>query len=358
MRFRSLLCAALGAGIPVHVIIAQQTKVVPAGMDQVQGQISCGFLFNRTDADFFLLYDASQITAGQAQLNGIGFRQGQQFTSLLAGFTKPYRVTAFTVPINAAATTGLGTPVNVTALTGGATGTVVFQGPVTFPTHSPLVLSPGPFDVNLPFSVPYTFDATQGNLLLRIQATDTTPAGGSYLVDAVAISAGYGIVTAVEATGCPSGAISVTLRTQNTSVVTGQSIDTAFTVTPGVGALLVALSLDRADHDLTPFGMPGCSSRVGPTVAVQALLPSPPTVPHALWPIPAGPAFVGTSLFTQAVALSPVGGPPALSNTEGLVLVSPLPQINKTVIFWTGSVYAQISAIELMPVVRLDGTFP
>src|SRR5215813_10687131 len=103
MRFGSLAFAALGAVIP-----AQQTKVVPAGMDHVQGQISCGFLFNRPDADFFLLYDANQITAGQAQLTGIDFRQGQQFTGLLAGFTKPYRVTAFTVPTNAAAIASLG----------------------------------------------------------------------------------------------------------------------------------------------------------------------------------------------------------------------------------------------------------
>src|SRR5262245_53152952 len=121
MRFRSLAAAVLGAAVS-----AQQTKVVPAGMDHVQGQVSCGFLFNRFDADFFLLYDASQITAGQAQLTGIDFRQGQQFTALLAGFTKPYRVTAFTVPSTAAATASLGTPVSVAGLTGGAAGTVVF----------------------------------------------------------------------------------------------------------------------------------------------------------------------------------------------------------------------------------------
>jgi hypothetical protein len=358
MRFGSLAFATLGALIPVHSIAAQQTKVVPHGMDHVQGQISCGFLFNRTDADFFLLYDANQITSGQAQLTGIDFRQGQQFTPLLQGYTKPFRVIAFTVPINAVATAALGSSVNVAAITGGAAGTVVFQGPVTFPTHAPLTLAPGPFDMNFPFSVPYAFDATQGNLLLRIQATDTTPVLGSYLIDAVAMSTGYGIVTDVEATGCASGATSVSLRTQNTSVVTGRSIDTTLTITPGVGALLVALSLDRADLDLTPFGLPGCASRVGPTVAVQTLLPAPPAVPHALWPVPAVPAFAGTALFTQAAALLPGGGPPAVSNTEGLLLASPVLSINKVVVFWTGSTWAQISAIELMPVVRLDGTFP
>jgi hypothetical protein len=354
MRSRTLVFAALGAVLP-----AQQTKVVPVGMDHVQGQISCGFLFNRTDADFFLLYDASQITAGQAQLTGIDFRQGLQGTPSLAGFTKPFRVTAFTVPINAAATAALGSPVNAAAITGGATGTVVFSGPVGFPAHVPLVLAPGPFDINLPFSVPYSFDATQGNLLLRIQATDATPVLGSYLVDAVAFSVGYGIVTDVEPTGCPNGAASVSLATANASVVAGRSIDTTLTVTPGVGALLVALSLDRADLDLTPFGMPGCTSRVGPTLALQTLLPAPPAAPHARWPVPAAAAFVGTALFTQAAALSPGGAPPALSNTEGLVVAASQPSIQKVVVFWTGSLWVQLSSsVELMPVVRLDGTFP
>ena len=200
------------------------------------------------------------------------------------------------------------------------------------------------------------------NLLLRIQATDSTSVLGSFLVDAVAMSAGYGVVTAVEFTGCPSGATSVSLVTANASVVTGRSIDTTLTVSPGVGALLVALSLDRADLDLTPFGMPGCTSRVGPTVALQTLLPVPPAVPHALWPIPALSAFVGTPLFTQAAALSPGGAPPALSNTEGMRIgASQATPIKSTMVFWTGSLYMQLSSnirSELMPVVRLDGTFP
>src|SRR5262249_33681522 len=233
-------------------------------------------------------------------------------------------------------------------------------GPVTLPSHSPLTLAPGPFDINFPFSVPYSFDATQGNLLLRIQATDSTPTSGSYVVDAVAFSSGYGIVTDVEATGCPNGPTSVTPRRANAAGVPGQSIDTPFPVTPGVGALLVALSLDRADLDLTPFGMPGCTSRVGPTVAVQTLLPSPPAVPHALWPIPAAASLVGTPLFTQAAALTPGGAPPALSNTEGLRIgASQVTPIHSSMAFWTGSLYVQFTnSSELMPVVRLNGTFP
>jgi hypothetical protein len=340
-------------------LAAQQTKVLPAGMDHVEGQVSLGFLFGRVDADFFLLYDAGQITTGQAQLTGIDFRQNQQ-ASPVVGFTKPYRVTAYTVPTNAAGMIALGSVVNVPAIVGSATGTVVMQSPVVLAARTSLSVAPGPFDINFPFSVPYPFDATQGNLLLRIQATDSTPVSGSYLVDAVAFSVGYGIVTDVEPTGCPNGAASVSLATANASVVAGRSIDTTLTVTPGVGALLVALSLDRADLDLTPFGMPGCTSRVGPTLAQQTLLPAPPAAPHALWPIPAAPAFVGTPLFTQAAALSPGGAPPALSNTEGLRIgASQATPIKATMAAWTGSLYVQFTnSLELMPVVRLDGTFP
>jgi hypothetical protein len=233
------------------------------------------------------------------------------------------------------------------------------QSPVVLAAHTSLSVAPGPFDINLPFSVPYSFDATQGNLLLRIQATDSAPTPG-YPVDAVEFSVGNGIVTDVEALGCPSGATSVSLVTANASVVAGRSIDTTLTVTPGVGALFVALSLDRADLDLTPFGMQGCTSRVGSTFALQTLLPTPPAVPHARWPIPAAPAFVGTPLFTQAVALSPGGAPPALSNTEGLRIgASQATPIKATMAFRIGSLYVQFAnGSELMPVVRLDGTFP
>ena len=275
MRFRSPAAAVLGAALA-----AQQTKVLPAGMEHVEGQLALGLLFSRVDADFFLLYDADRITTGQAQLTGIDFRQNQQ-TAPVAGFTKPYRVTAYTVPMNAAGMIALGSVLNTASIVGSATGTVVMQGPVVLPARTSLSVAPGPFDINFPFSVPYSFDATQGNLLLRIQATDSTPVPGTYPIDAFAFFAGYGIVSDADATGCPSGATSVSLLTADASVVAGRSIDTALTVSPGVGALLVALSLDRADLDLTPFGMPGCTSRVGPTVALQTLLPTPPAVPHA-----------------------------------------------------------------------------
>jgi len=354
MPFRPLAAAVLGM-----TLAAQQTKVLPAGMEHVEGQIALGLLFSRIDSDFFLLYDAERITSGQAQLTGIDFRQNQ-LTAPVASFTKPYRVTAYTVPINAAGMIALGSVLNIASVVGSATGTVVMQAPVVMAARTSLSVAPGPFDINFPFSVPYAFDATQGNLLLRIQATDSTAVPGIYLADAVAFSAGLGIVTDVDATGCPSGATSLSLLTSNASVVAGRSIDTTITVTPGVGALLVALSLDRADQDLTALGMPGCTSRVGPTVAVQALLPSPPAVPHALWPIPAAPVFVGAPLFTQAAALSPAGAPPALSNTEGLRIgAAQMTPIKATMAFWTGSLYVQYTNNgEQMPVVRLTGTFP
>ena len=354
MRFGSLVFAALGAGI-----LAQQTKVVPVGMDQVEGQVPLGVLFSRVDADFLLLYDADQITTGQAQITGIDFRRNRR-TLPVVGFTKPYRVTAYTVPMNAAGMFALGSAVNLASIIGSATGTVVFQGPVTFPAHGPPALAPGPFDISFPFAVPCSFDAAQGNLLLRIQATDSTAVSGSPAVDTGTFTDGYGVVADVDPAGCPSGATSVSLVTAATSVVVGQSIDTTLTITPGVGALLVALSLDRADVDLTPFGMPGCASRVGSTFAVQTVLPVPPPASHAFWPIPASPAFVGTPLFTQAAALSAGGAPPALSNTEGLRIgASQGAPIKWSMAFWTGGAYLQIiNSTKLMPVVRLAGTFP
>jgi hypothetical protein len=350
---------SLAVAVLVAALTAQQTRVVPARMDQIEGQISFGFPFDRPDADFFLLYDADQITTGQAQITGIDFRQDQH-TFSVAGFTKPYRVTAYTVPMNAAGMVALGSTPSFPAIVGSASGTVVMQGPVVLPAHSTLSLAPGPFDINLPFTVPYSFDATHGNLLLRIQATDSTPvANGAYLIDAVAFFTGSGIVTDVQPTGCPSGAASVALATSIQSVVAGRSIGTTLTTSPGIGAVLVGLSLDRADLDLTPFGMPGCTSRLGPTIAVQALLSAPPAALNAFWPIPAAPAFVGTALFTQAAGLIPGDAPPAMSNSQGLRIGSSLAlPIKATMAFWTGNSYVQFATSgQIVPVVRFDGTF-
>ena len=45
-------------------------------------------------------------------------------------------------------------------------------------------MTPAPFSIAIPFTSPYVFDSTQGNLLLWIETTDQTPVPGLYRIDA------------------------------------------------------------------------------------------------------------------------------------------------------------------------------
>src|SRR5262245_29979448 len=170
---RALLVAGLGT------VITAQSKVVPPGLDIVPGTFVFPYPFSRVDGDMFVLYDADQITGGIATLTGIDFRIRQPGDGNV-GFTKPYRVTAYTVPTTALAMLLLGVNVDAPSLVNGVNGTLLFQGPVTLPANVTLPAAPAPFGINMPFTTPYVFDPTQGNLMLRVQATDSTPVPGIY----------------------------------------------------------------------------------------------------------------------------------------------------------------------------------
>jgi hypothetical protein len=352
---RTLLVAvALGAAL------AAQSKVIPAGLDSVEGQFAFYYPFNRVDGDMFLLYDAEQVTGGLATLTGIDFRIRQPGFGT-AGFTKPYRVTAYVVPITALGMVQLGANVNAPALVSGVNGTVLFQGPVAFPANDTLPAAPAPFGINMPFTLPYVFDPTQGNLMLRIQATDTTPAPFAYPIDAVSFPYGStGGIASMIAAACGSGGGNVRSSTAGTSLTIGGSIDTTLTVSGTTfAAAFAVLGLDRADVDLTPYGMPGCTGRFGSAnFAVQALLAA-PTFPHVRWQVPNSPAYVGRVLVTQTFGLVVPQTTFAVSNAEALWIGSMTPRpVRIAAAVWTGAAWFQMTTGEVAPVVRFDGLIP
>jgi hypothetical protein len=358
MHLRSSLAAALLAAL----LPAQQHKVVPPGMDNVEGPSVYTYPFGRVDAGMYILCDADQVTTAPGIVTGLSFRASQQTTST-AGYTKPYRVTAFTVAANAAAMTALGTPFDPNNVVAGAVGTVVFQGPLTLPPVGPLAVAPAAFNISIPFAVPFVFDGSQGNLLLLIETVDTTAVTGTYRVDAVQFRSTVieGIAAAIDAGGCAAGGATLTIATADASVVVGSAIDTTVTAsTAGAFSLAFgALGLDRADLDLSPLGLPGCTSRLGTNFVLQALVPAGGGFPHALWTIPASPAYVGTQLFTQAIAVPAAGAGIAVSNAQALRLGSnALPVIRAQSAFRVGTQWFQSTVGGLMPVVQLDGVFP
>jgi hypothetical protein len=365
MPLRSLApvisAALLTALLPGRFLAGQQHKVVPSGMDNVEGPSVYTYPFGRVDAGMYLLCDADQVTTALGIVNGLSFRASQQTTSS-AGYTKPYRVTAFVVAANAAAMAALASPFDPNNVLNGATGTVVFQGPLTLPSIGPLAVAPAAFNISIPFASPFVFDGSQGNLLLLVETTDTTAVSGTYRVDAVQFRSTVieGIAAAIDAGGCAAGGATLAIATADASVVVGSAIDTTVTAS-AAGAFslaFAALGLDRADLDLAPLGLPGCTSRLGSSFVLQALVPA-GSFPHALWPIPASPAYVGIQLFTQGIAVPAAGAGIAVSNAQALRLGSnALPVIHAQSAFRVGGQWFQSTTGALMPVVQLDGVFP
>lgn len=348
---------ALAAALP-GAAVAQQARVVPAGMANLEGPSLLTYPFGRTDAALQVLIESSLLTQTQGLVLGLSFRQSQQ-TQSTAGYTKPYRVTMWTVPI-AAAQMAADPAANV----GASAGTVVFDGPLTLPAVAPLAEQPAPFLITIPFTTPYPYDGSQGNLLFVVETTDQTTTTGTYRIDAVLFrnSTITGLVAPIDMQGCTALGSSLTSSTAEANAIVGGSIDTTVTAAPaGVfPTVLTALSFGRQDVDLTPLGLPGCTSRIG-AAAFQVLLPVAGTYPPVLWAVPPTTSLEGVGLITQSLGLTAQGLVNAVvSNAEAIRIgasVAAPPRINAS-FRGTGSWSPLGNAGEFAPVMSLDGVFP
>lgn len=337
---------------------AQQTLVLPRGMDHVEGPSVFTYPFGRVDAALQFLADADQVTLGLGVITGMRFRISQQSTST-AAYTKNYRVTAYTVTTNAANMAG-DPAVNI----GGAPGTVVFQGPLNLPAAGPLSVAPAPFQIHLPFTAPYVFNGTQGNLLLLMETTDQGPVPGTYRIDAVLFrnNRTEGIVADIDTVGCSAGGASLALAADPARAVVGGALDLTLTSSaPGAfPAALVALAVTRAQQDLGVFGMPGCTGWVGP-FAFLILLESGGAYPQALFTVPANPVLEGLAVFTQVLGLPPAGTLQGAVTSNGLAIRlghQQAPSVHNQCAFRSTASWALSGAGEFVPVIQLEGIFP
>lgn len=353
---------ALSAGLA-----AQQTKVVPRGMDFVEGPSVLTNPFSRTTDGMQILFDASEITSSVAVINSIRFRPSQS-AQTSASFTKPYSVTAYIVPTTAAAFEAMPTPYDPNTVIAGATPTVVFSGPITFPAGGPLAVAPAPFSIVFPFTQPFVYDSSLGNLLFQIDTTDLTTTPGTYRIDAVQFrfSPASGVVADIDGQGCTVLGNSLSESTLDDNVIIGGSIDTTFTSSaPGAfPALLSFLGLDRTDVDLALVGMPGCTARTAAPVVTDFLLETGGVWPLLSRPIPASTVFIGLPLVSQALGFAPSGqlADSAVSNAEALrigestVIVTGMcgfRTVTSTVDSWFHGAVGQFT-----PVMQLEGVFP
>jgi hypothetical protein len=364
MISRILLVAACATAL--H---AQQTKVIPQGMDFVEGPEVSTVPFSATTSGIQLLIEASQVTQSVGVLNGIRFRPTQS-TQSSAGFTKNYQILAYTVPTTAAAFEAAPTPYDPNSIIAGATPTLVFSGPVTFPATGPLLLTPAPFSIYFPFSTPYIYDGTQGNLLLMLESTDLQTTPGTYRIDAVQFreTTVTGIAQPIDTVGCVVNGATLTSSISATSIADGGSINVNLNSAPGAAfpAALVTLGLTRADIDLAVIGLPNCFMRSGSLDFSQFAVATGGLFSTVTWPIPNDPFLRGLPLVTQSLGLAASGNfaDSAVSNAHALRIGQNQLPPTITAMYGFHTVTTSVNAWfhgtvgQITPVVQLEGVFP
>lgn len=349
--------AALAAVLP-----GQQAKVIPSGMDFVEGPLVYTYPFGRADGAMQVLVDADQVTLGQGLLLGIRFRPSQVTgTQTQIAHTKNYRVTAYVVS-QTAATMVADLATNI----GTATGTIVFQGPVNLPAQQILAVAPAPFSIHIPFTQPFPYDGSLGNLLLHVETADTAAVPGLYRIDAVQFRNATieGIVAAVDTTGCtvPGTGAGLTMGASAATAIVGGAIANTLTETvPGsFTSALVGLALDRQQQDLAFLGMPGCTNFLG-TFTSQVAVATGGAFPLVNWNIPALPSIAGIPCVTQALAL-PANGSFSSSVTSNALAIrvgSSTPPVNKVMAAFRSSTGWFIGTVgSFSPVMQFEGIFP
>ncbi len=342
--------------------LAQQTRVLPGGMDVVEGPSVYTYPFGRVDGSIQLLYDASTLTLGQGVILGMRFRQSQVTAAQThPGYTKNYQVTAYTVPTPAALMVA-DPAVNI----GAATGTVVFNGPLTLPPVNPLATQPADFGIHIQFTQPYLFDGSQGNLLLLLDTADMNSVpSGSYRIDAVnfVFSQTTGLSSNIDTAGCFVNGRSLSLAVPAASAIVGGTLQQDLTASGAGGfpIVLAGLSLGAQPMDLAPLGMPGCTSWLAPFQFQLAAQQAGGTYPSVSWSLPNNPWIEGVALVSQALGIDASGAlaNSAVSNAVGTRIGgSAGPTRNMGMSFRSSAGWAMGTNGVFMAVVALEGVFP
>jgi len=339
-----------------------QQKIVPAGMDFVEGPLVYTYPFGRQTAGMQLLYDASEITTQTGLIWGMRFRQSQVTAAqLYPSYTKDYTVTAYTVTTPAAAMVA-----DLATNVGSAVGTVVFSGPVTLPAVQLITTYPAAFDIHIPFTAPYVFDGTQGNLLFLVETADTTTVpAGSYRIDAVNFRSNLvtGLVANLDDFGCTVQGSGLTLATDASQAIVGGSITQTLT-SPAIGAFpaaMATLSFTTNPVDLAGFGMPGCTSWLGPLVSRFVFENPSGGYPPVVWTLPNSLWLEGVALAGQALGLGASGllADSVTSNGQA-TRIGPagLPVVRMDMAFRLTGNWSKGSAGTFIAVVALEGVFP
>jgi hypothetical protein len=298
-----------------------QSRVVPAHAAVADGNERLGVGTNANGFRWQIVVDAGAIAPNGAILSGIAFRSDER---------EPWPGTAWTnvsISLSYTIAPAAGMSTSFASNVGGAV-TTVFQGTVSFPGTSTALAGPSPWDIVVPFAVPYVFTTGQGNLLIDVAKPG--PAGGAtsigYYLDCVC---GGGSATRFGVPGASaswSGAPNLSCGAASRTLTAGSTITFASTwgvlpaVPPGPGAIAIGLAAQPTPIDLGVLGAPANFVYIDPLVLHSHAWALVPLFSNMVWfglmsvGVPNDPRLISVVLYAQAVGFDPA------ANALGIVL--------------------------------------
>ena len=179
----------VAACIVAAALPAQATKVIPQSAAAQDGNAASSYPFTRATSGVFRfqqIIDGAEVCTTDATLTALAFRRD-------AGNAQTYRAHRFPF-VGVIAGHARRTPVDMVqqfTQNRGTSSTIVFGGPLDLPSQPP-VATVGPWNVTIPFSVPFHYRRAEGDLLFELGEGNFRAGPGFYDLDAHAVAHGAG----------------------------------------------------------------------------------------------------------------------------------------------------------------------
>lgn len=316
---------AVSSSLVVAPLCAQQARVVPSGLADIEGNLISTYPIGRTNGGLQIIADPNQVASAPGFVLEAAFRvDGADPNLSYVGYTKQYKLTVAQTTVTAAAMT-----TNPVTNHAGATPTIVFQQPMNIPSSSAQPTAPRPFSVRFPFNQTFPYDPNLGGLILTLTTDDTTSVSPSWRLDGASLRNDRpdGLVGAL-APGCTGiGGAAMTLAVDATQLNFGGNLAATITSNTAGAFPLSAflLGFQRQALDLTPLGMSGCT--LGTTIDAALTVPEVGGVyAPVVLSIPNNPALEGAPMFSQVLGVGTTPGSltgSVVSNLLGLRIGNP-----------------------------------
>lgn len=172
----------LAIGLLALPATAQLTVVIPAGMDVAEGNTSNAFPWGRGGSGLRIqnIYDAANFTSQgitfPIQITGLRYRPNGNAASLASTYPVGGTVSLSTSPIPWSAAT------QTFASQQGPDLTVCFSGPISWPAAA-AAPGPAPFLISVPFTTPFVYDPSGGDLNIETDLPIQTFTGSALQLD-------------------------------------------------------------------------------------------------------------------------------------------------------------------------------